>query len=116
MKLAFIILFLSAVAFSQQDSTSQQLFNQRTQQTLQKLDELKLMVDSLRSVIDSMNNWINLHSVTWYFWEVDSTQFVNGEPIRNPDGSLQKRADGTYKIWKQDNNGKLIPNSFVKIQ
>jgi hypothetical protein len=40
----------------------------------------------------------------WWSFVIDSTYLG----IRNPDGSLLKREDGTYRYWKQI-NGKLQP-------
>lgn len=43
--------------------------------------------------------------IVWSGYVIDSTYWH----VWNPDGTLPKRENGTYKYWKADNNGNLIP-------
>lgn len=42
--------------------------------------------------------------IIWGGYVIDSTYWH----VWNADGTLPKRANGTYKYWKEDNNGELI--------
>lgn len=41
----------------------------------------------------------------WYSYVIDSTYWH----VWDADGSLPKRENGTYKYWKADSEGNLIP-------
>ena len=95
----------------------QELFNTGLDEVALRIDSLERSNDSLKAVIDSMNAWINEHSVTWYYWEIDSTYLAeDGDPIRDQNGDFLRRNNDSYLYLKQDENGKLIPHSFIRIQ
>ena len=67
-----------------------------------------LLIAQTRPAMMQFNDEIKVDEqqfIVWHSYVIDSTYWQ----VWNPDGSLPRRENGTYKYWKADNQGNLIP-------
>lgn len=112
--LAMLFLVLSSVQCQTKDTTI--VINIFTNDTLNICLDDTLFVHYIinRIPLDTVCTPVivsdTTETIAWWSFEIDSTYLS----VRLPDGTLPKRESGTYKYWKADSLGNLIPT--IKIE